>query len=164
MKKITFILFGLIAGTAFGQEGVKAQADVLAEIVSPLEIVSGTNLNFGTINGTATGGDVTVAFNGNRTFVNPDMEVTSATAPTAASFTIKAASGYLFSITIPNAKLDNGAGLDMDVTFVHNRKSIARRTGTGNPEELLVGGTLTVGDDQTAGSYTGTVEVTVAYE
>ena len=162
MKKITFILLALIAGTSFAQVET---AEVFAEIVSPIKISSESDLNFGTINGTATGGDVSVAFNGNRTFTNTDMEVTSAVTTTAASFSIIAASGYVYSITIPDTQLNAVVGSSvMDVTFNHNRNNVSRRTGSGEGQDLLVGGTLTVGDNQDEGEYAGEVEVTVAYE
>lgn len=166
MKKITFILLALISGTAFAQE---ASAIVNAEIVSPLEIVSSEDLNFGTINGTSTGGDVTVALTGQRTFDNPDMEVSSSTPVGVAIFSITAADGYVYSIDIPDAVLTGGGatgtdGLNMPVTFIHNRNSAARRTGDGVAQDLRVGGTLTVNDGQVAGAYAGEVTVTVSYE
>jgi len=163
MKKITFILFAFISGSVFAQEGADATAETFAEIVSPIEIVSDTDLNFGTINGTSTGGDVTVAFNGDRLFSNTNMEVSSSATISAATFSITAADGYVYSITIPDSQL-TGTGTPMNVIFEHNRNNTTRRTGDGSAQELRVGGTLTVNDDQTAGAYSGNVTVTVAYE
>ena len=163
MKKITFILFALIAGTTLAQTTADGTATVNAEIVSPITIANGTALNFGTINGTPIGGDVSVSFSGNRTFSNSDMQITSATAITAAAFSITAADTYIYSISIPDILL-TGSGDAMNVTFVHNRNSAARRTGDNTGQILNVGGTLTVNDAQAAGSYDGTVTVTVAYE
>ena len=165
MKKITFILFALIAGTTFAQEPATADAKVFAEIVSPVTITAGSDLNFGTINGTATGGDVTVSFAGARTFTNGDMEVSSAATVSNASFNITAAEGYVYSISIPATVLTGVEGTEaMDLTFEHDRNNVTRRTGNGESQGLRVGGTLTVNNLQDAGSYTGTVEVTVAYE
>ena len=155
-------MFALIVGTTYAQ--TEGTAAVNAAIVSPITISNGTALNFGTINGTPTGGDVTVSFNGNRTFSNPDMQITSATAITAAAFSITAADAYIYSISIPDITLSETGGQTMDVTFAHNRNGVARRTGDGTGQILNVGGTLTVNDAQTAGSYAGTVTVTVAYE
>jgi len=163
MKKITFILFALIAGTTFAQDSDTGTATVNAEIVSPIEISDGSDLNFGTINGTATGGTVSVTTSGVRSFSNSDMAITSATAITAANFTVTAANTYLYSISIPDILL-TGAGDDMAVTFIHNRNTLSGRTGSGSAQPLNVGGTLTVGDAQVAGTYDGTVSVTVAYE
>ena len=166
MKKITFILFALIAGTTFAQDSDDATATVNAEIVSPISIEDGTALNFGTINGTGTGGTVSVTTSGIRSFSNSDMAITTATAITAAKFDITAADTYLYSISIPDIDLapTSGTGDDMAVTFEHSRTAIADRTGSGSVQELNVGGTLTVNNAQEAGSYDGTVTVTVAYE
>ncbi|WP_051119746.1 DUF4402 domain-containing protein [Gillisia sp. CAL575] len=163
MKKITFILFALIAGTTFAQDA--ASAVVNAAIVSPITIVKVGDLNFGTINGTATGGNVTVTNGGNRSFANDDMVITSATPITAAIFNITAASSYSYSISIPPSTLAGGSGGDpMNVTFTHSREGSTKRIGDGLEQELRVGGTLVVNNAQKVGAYTGTVEVTVAYE
>ncbi len=169
MKKITFILFALIAGTAFGQTDGTASgtATVNAEIVTPIEIADGTDLNFGSIVA-AEGGNVRVNTEGTRTFSNTNMEVNSAEAITAASFSVTAANQYSYSISIPSIVLSDVAslGLDMPVSFTQDLggETDGNATGTGSAQELLVGGLLTVASGQEAGSYEGTVTVTVAYE
>ncbi|MFN4764068.1 DUF4402 domain-containing protein [Gillisia sp. Q332] len=172
MKKITFIFFALIAGTGFAQftqESAEGTADVNAQIVSPIEITNGTALNFGSINGTATGGNVNVSTTGARTFDNPDMVITTATAITAAAFEITAALDYSYSISIPATSL-TGTGVAMPITFINSLGSTDAAgltqnvVGTGTTQNLNVGGVLTVGDGQTLGAYSGTVKVTVAYE
>lgn len=163
MKKITFILLALISGTAFAQESASGTADVNVEIVSPITISNGTALNFGTINGTSTGGKVRIANDGTRTFSNTDMQITSPSPVTAAIFSITAAKDYYYSISIPATKL-TGDGDSMNVSFTHDRVDVEARKGNGTAQQLSVGGLLTVNDSQNAGAYTGNVEVTVAYE
>jgi spore coat protein U-like protein len=169
MKRITFILFALIAGTAFGQNASEATgtADVFAEIVTPIEITNGTALNFGSIVA-AEGGKVRINTEGTRTFSNSNMDVVSATAITAASFDITAAQNYSYSISIPSTVLKDVAsvGVDMPVSFTHalGGETDGTATGSGSEQKLLVGGLLTVAAGQEAGSYEGTVTVTVAYE
>lgn len=166
MKKITFILFALIAGTAFGQNASEATgtADVFAEIVTPIAIDNGSALNFGSIVA-AEGGNVRVNTEGTRTFSNKNMEVISAEAVTAASFNVTAANNYSYSISIPSIVL-TGAGDDMTVTFTHDLEGETDGTATGSGVEqtLKVGGLLTVASGQDAGAYEGEVTVTVAYE
>jgi len=165
MKKITFILFALIAGTTFAQQtdSDKGTADVNAEIVSPISISNGTNLNFGRIIGNAAGGDVTIDFADGRTFTNGDMNVpTTSNPPKTASFDILAASGYSYSIAIPSILLAGG-GDDMNVDFTHDRQATLN-IGSGETQVLLVGGILSVNPAQLEGGYTAQVEVTVAYE
>lgn len=166
MKKITFILFALFAGTTFGQNAAEASgtADINAEIVSPIEITDGTPLNFGSIVA-AEGGNVRVNTEGVRTFSNPNMEVISSSTITAASFTVKAANNFSYTISIPSTVL-TGPGNDMAISFTHDLDGETDGTAVGNggDQTLKVGGLLTVANGQAAGSYEGDVSVTVAYE
>ncbi|HET8753708.1 MAG TPA: DUF4402 domain-containing protein, partial [Salinimicrobium sp.] len=119
MKKITFLFFALITSAAFAQE--TAIATVNAEIVKPITISAGTALNFGSINGTATGGKVRVSTENTRTFSNPDMQMATATPPSAAQFLVTAAANYVYSISIPAITLTGTTeGETMDVTFNHD--------------------------------------------
>jgi hypothetical protein len=166
MKKITFILFALIAGTSFAQNGTaNTTADVNAEIVTPIAIADGTALNFGSIVA-AEGGLVRVNNEGTRTFSNTNMKVITANAITAATFNITAALNYAYSISIPSIVLTYTGGTDMPVSFTQDLlgETDGTATGTGAAQSLKVGGLLTVASGQVAGDYTGIVTVTVAYE
>jgi len=163
MKKITFILFALITGTTFAQNAAtdSGTATVNAEIVSPISITDGTDLNFGRIIGNTSGGTVTVATDNERTASNDDLLAPS-TDVQAASFTVKAAYGYNYKITIPSIEL-TGAGDVMPVEFTSSLGN-TNVQGSGADQILNVGGKITVNSSQAEGDYTGTVEVTVAYE
>lgn len=166
MKKITFILLALISGSVFAQNAAEATAtaDVFAEIVTPIKIDNGTDLNFGSIVA-AEGGNVRVNTEGTRTFSNNNMEVISATAITAASFNVTAANDFSYNISIPSIVL-TGDGVEMPVSFTQNLEgeTDGTATGTGAEQTLKVGGLLTVAEGQVAGTYEGDVTVTVAYE
>ena len=166
MKKITFILFALIAGTTFAQNGARstATADVNAEIISPIIITGGSTLNFGRIIGNAAGGNVRVNELNERTFSNPDLSAPSTgdDAPTAAEFKVTAAIDYKYNVHIPSTQLD-GDGDSMPISFTHSLED-SGNIGSGNEEILIVGGLLTVNGGQAEGEYEGTVTVTVAYE
>ncbi len=161
MKKITFILFALIAGTTFAQEAV-GTATVNAAIVSPITITNtgSSKLEFGNIASPDAITDITVSNSGVRTVV---QGVTiPGTASSAAIFGINAALNYKYSISIPDIEL-TGSGDPMGVVFTQDRLSTAN-IGSGALQALYVGGTLKVGASQGPGAYTGTVKVTVAYE
>ncbi len=168
MKKITFILFALIAGTGFAQDGTASKTAVVnAEIVTPITITGGSALNFGSIVA-AEGGRVRVNTEGTRTFSNNNMDVITRTAITAATFKVNAANLYSYSISIPPIVLSDAAnvGVDMPVSFTQDLNGLTEgiATGSGSDQELLVGGLLTVASGQTEGVYEGEVKVTVAYE
>lgn len=159
MKKITFILIALITGTTFAQSS-DGTASVDANIVSPITISDGTsNLDFGNIATPDASTDIVVSSAGTRT------AVTGVTIPggtvSAAAFSVNAADGYNYTISIPTINL-TGTGVAMPVTFTHDGGTTP--VGSGSAQTLNVGGTLKVGALQAGGAYTGTVTVTVAYE
>ncbi|MBI6115208.1 DUF4402 domain-containing protein [Salegentibacter maritimus] len=162
MKKITFILLALISGTVFAQsDEATGTANAAAEIISPIKITDGSDLNFGRIIGNAAGGNVTISTAGVRSTDNDDLLAPSTTVQ-AASFDVTAAETYNYSVTIPGISL-TGNGDAMPVTFESSLGNTGV-VGTGAAQTLNVGGELTVNPAQAEGTYTGTISVTVAYE
>jgi spore coat protein U-like protein len=161
MKKITFILFALIAGSAFAQTGGtdNATADVDADIVSVISITKDVDLNFGKVISDATGGTVIIGTNSARS--GTADYVTVGASPSAASFTIGAETGYTYSISYIGSAL-SGTGTDMPIAYDLSLPATGNSGGVDT--ELLIGGTLSVGTTQTVGAYSGTVAVTVSYE
>ena len=166
MKKITFILFALIAGTTFAQDSDTGSADVYAEIVSPISISAGSALNFGRIYGTAGGGIVTVDAN----IGNTTSGATTLFAPggivSSAVFTVVAAPEYTYSIDFSSSDVvlkGTEVTNTMAIDFFSN-KALNTNLGSGGDDLLYVGGNLTVASGQAPDNYQGTVKVTVAYE
>jgi hypothetical protein len=170
MKKITFILLALIAGTAFAQNTATGQATVGAEIIKPITITKDADLNFGRLIGDANGGVVNVAALDNaRTSGNADLLDPSSSIATAAQFTINAANNTSYSINIPSTiQISGGGSTNMDIVLNPlldgTALSAGNESANGSNQTLKVGGDLTLGTNQTEGSYTGTFDVTVTYE
>lgn len=164
MKKFTFILLALISGTAFAQSTASDVADVNAEIVSPISIVAKSNMNFGSIASETAAGVVVLKRNGVIDMASTTAAVitNAATTTSAAQFEISAANTYSYSIDVPDIQL-TGAGDAMNVTFDHNLKETGN-VSDGTAATLNIGGTLAVNANQTPGSYSGEVKVTVSYE
>lgn len=160
MKKITFTLLALISGSIYAQSEAIGTATVNAEVVSPISITSDANMNFGKLIGISAGGTVTLKEDGTRTFSDNNIDAPS-TGVSAAAFTIKAANSYSYTITIPDATLSDGTN-SMSLSFTNSLG--ATSTGTGADQSMNVGGILTLNANQPEGTYTGDVEVTVAYE
>ncbi len=163
MKKITFIVFALIAGNSFAQVDpnngtANASAIVSADIVSVIAIEKDVDLSFGKII-TGTAGNVIIDYDGNRT---GNADIVTSTTTTAAKFTITAEDDYTYSISIVGTPLSNGGTLEMDVDYDLSLPLIGNTGGTDT--ELFIGGTLTVASAQPVGAYEGSVAVTVAYE
>ena len=166
MKKISFILLALISGTVFAQNEDNASADAFAEIVEPLSItnVSNSELRFGRIIGSSDGGIVTIAetLDGERSADNSNL-LAPGGVESSAVFDISG-SIYTYSVVANPTDLTyqgeategNTDALSLDAT-----PSFENNTGD---KTLYVGGTLTIGANQAAGNYQGSVDVTVTYE
>ncbi len=158
MKKITFILFALITGSAFAQGDASATANAAADIVSPINISAEQDLNFGKVANNTAGSVI----------VNPDGTISGlaqigSTTPTPAQFDVTAASGYSYTITLPTTvELTSGTNTIEVDTFKHDAGTTI--TGTGSIQTVGVGATLDVVANQPTGNYTGTFNVTVTYE
>ncbi|WP_029033283.1 DUF4402 domain-containing protein [Salinimicrobium terrae] len=159
MKKFTFILFALIAGTTFAQT---ATANAAADIVSPLSLTAKQDLNFGKVSNN-TAGSVIIATDGTAS----GLSQIGTTAPAAATFDVTAANNYNYTVALPaSATLSNGT-VDITVdTFKHNAyaEGASNATGSGTAQTFGVGATLNVAASQATGNYTGQFDVTVAYE
>jgi len=157
MKKITFILFALIAGTTFAQDS--ADALTSADIVSPITIVKTVNFNFGQVSNA--GGTVIIATD--NTVTGTATKVGTIT-PTAAAFTVNATDQYTYAVSLPaDVTLVNQTGSGNEEMTVNALGDDSSLKGTGSDETFGVGGTLTVGSSQTPGYYKGTMTVGVSY-
>ncbi|HSI71307.1 MAG TPA: DUF4402 domain-containing protein [Gillisia sp.] len=164
MKKITFILFALIAGTTFAQNTAEGTATVNAYIVSPIGVSTSDNIDFGKIVRTVDGGTVEIPTDGGARIIPAAMDISSTSS--AATFTVTAEENTSYSISIPQLELKNSDDETqiMIVDFTHNLGE-GENQSTGNTvEEFVVGGKLTVNGDQAVGTYSGTATVTVSYE
>ena len=157
-----FALAGLLCLTANAFAATTGTAAVGATIIAPLSITQAADLAFGTLGFGPGAGTAVVATNGGRT-------VTGSATPVpgnqhAASFAITGEGTNTYAITLPAVAIDinNGAtgGMTVD-TFVSSPDA----TGTlvAGADTLLVGATLHSTGSQEVGSYTGTFDVTVAY-
>jgi hypothetical protein len=170
MKKLAILFAGLFI-MAISVQNVNAQttaaSESSAEIVQALTIVNNEPLAFGYISTTNTAGSVTIDNAGSRSGFGGAAPVTGGII-SAAKFTIEGPAGETINVNVDNTtfKVFNGAA-EMDVTLtqtdVDAANSIAS-TGTGTIE-ILFGGTITVGANQTIGFYENdeAFEVTVNY-
>ena len=128
-----------------------------ATVLTPIAIAAGTALNFGTLAGNASGGTVVVTAAGGRTTTGT-VVVTSG-AFSAGSFTVTGTGAATFGVSYP-ASFNVVSGANTMAVLVTGAATGTLAAGTVS---LPVGGTLTVGANQVAGSYTGTYVMTVEY-
>ena len=170
---LTAAIFGF-AASSFGQSSATASTvTASATIIAPITITNNTSLNFGVIVPGTTEGSVTLpADGGTRTTTGGTSVLTSQTGnPTLAAFTVTGQANYTYSITLPTSIPLEGGGSSMNVT--NFTSSIGTGIGVAGitiqedgTSTFNVGATIAVGasEDQPVGAYTGSFDVTVAYE
>jgi len=164
----------LVAPAAFAQStATVSNVPVSARIYVPISLNKIADLSFGDIFATSTGGDVTLnPQGGTRSTAGPALATTGTVS--AAAFTVGGKRNATYAITLPadGTVSLSGPGTAMPVSkftaSVSNGAPAAAATGlipnsAGATQSFTVGGTLTLGANQTDGDYTGTFNVTVAY-
>ena len=130
-----------------------------ARIVAPIEIShdTGRALDFGTMTA-GTGGTVvvTTAGAGSKT---GDVVLIAGSTNAADSFTVTGEANRGFTIVTTGGTVTSGANAMNFTTTASGTGNL----GAGGSTQFAVGGTLTVGSGQAAGSYTGSYTATVTY-
>lgn len=141
-------------------------ATTTATVVTPIAIADAQNLNFGEF-AAGTGGTVVLTTAGGAS-ASGDVVLTGGTSA-AAEFTVTGQADASFSIGVADNNLTHTDTVttmalatthDLDGASENNPNSGTLILGT---QTLYVGGTLTVGNAQTVGVYSGTVTATVNY-
>jgi hypothetical protein len=167
-KNAAFATLALVAGLSCTDAALAATASgsASAEIVSAIAISSTATLNFGQIAPSGTAGTVSISTAGVRSSaggVTLGNQVTVA----AATFAVTGAPNNVYTIVLPAdgvVTLASGGSPAMAVDdFVSDPTSPGTLNGGGS-ETVRVGATLSVGVNQPNGNYSGTFNVTVAYQ
>lgn len=190
-KSLNKVLLGSTTLLAIGAVGHQAQAastnvPINAEIVAAISITQTQGMNFGALTDTGAGGTATLGTGGTITGTTGGTSSAGGTIQ-AGLFTVKAATGRNIDITTPASVTLKGTGGGATVadTMPVNSFSLlapaggggASNTGTAATGAAIVasltaatvtgfaiGGTITVGAAETAGTYAGTVAVTAVYQ
>lgn len=152
---ITMVTFTLSVNA---QTSATATGNAAAVVIAPITLTAGNTLHFGTVYNT--GGTVIISTAGVRSGTCP----VSAAAPlhSAGTFTVGGETGLTYTTTVPAdgvVTITNGTDNMSIDGFGHN----ATGTIVSGGETFSVGATLTVPAGVSTGTYTGTYDVTVAY-
>jgi Mat/Ecp fimbriae major subunit len=162
MKKI--VLAGAAAVAAMSSSAAFADtesATATVQILGAVELTKYADLDLGTVAAGAASGTVALPTSSNtRTCTG----VTCVGTASRARFQVTAATnGYVIAIThSPTASLTNGVGAPMSLTLASSAASI--NFNSAALQDIFIGGTLTVGANQAAGTYNGTFNVTADYQ
>lgn len=157
---------GLVAAGIVAALGVNSamaasiNGNASANVLTPLSIAENAAMSFGDVSGDADSATTVVLTTGGTTS-SADGAYAGGT-PAAGDFTVSGAVSAAYTLTLPASITLTGTGADMTVTALNSNET--GTLGAGGTETFQVGGTLNIGAGQTAGSYTGTYAVTVAYQ
>jgi len=139
-----------------------ASASVSAAIVPAISISKDTDMNFADVIAGASSGTVVLTTGGARSATG-GVTLGNSAGTAAAAFTVSGDPSSTYSITLPgSATLTSGAN-NMTVNTFVSSPSATGTLGGGGTQVLTVGATLQIGANQAQATYTGSFDVTVAY-
>ena len=144
----------------------EATGDASATILKPITIIAGQTLNFGDIAPREAESVVDMSVTGTRVLDSGDAQLVPTDEGQNGTFTIAGQANAGFAITIPTAAITLTNSESSETMTVDNfvsslgLSSILNASGAAS---LSIGAKLNVAADQSAGTYNGTYEVTVAY-
>jgi hypothetical protein len=153
-------------GFAGSANAASATANATATIVQAITIAKTSDLNFGAIAPSATGGNVTVSTADTRTACTGGQFCSGTV--TSAAFAVAGAPSYTYAITLPAAAvtLTRVSGTETmtvaSASFGHSAGATPALSAVG-AATFKVGATLAVGANQVAGVYNGSFAVNVDY-
>lgn len=167
MKKIAYVLSSIAIASIVVTPAAKAAsatANATATVMTPISISKTADLRFGKFSA-LTGGTVVIAHGGGRS-AGGAVVLSTTDAGGAASFNVAGDANATYAITLPNNatithSVDNTKTMSVG-SFTSNPSGTGTLSGAGT-QVVNVGATLTVGNAQTVGSYTGTFDVSVEY-
>jgi hypothetical protein len=163
LNKSKVALLGAFAAAAMVSTGANAAtqtATAEVDIISAVTLAQNDGLDFGVVASSAAAGTVTLPTASNTRTCS--AQVTCVGTALRGRFTVSGAtSGYVVAITVPASTSLTGAGAAMNVAL---SPSLTSFTSAGVDQVFYVGGTLSVGANQVAGTYTGTYNVSADYQ
>jgi Domain of unknown function (DUF4402) len=164
MKNLSKVLAGallFVGTTTFAQS--TASADASARIVEPLQITKTADLKFGNIAAGPSAGQVDMSISDVRTATGGVTLIAAGNVSNAAAFDIIGYPDASFTISLPSSILIASGANDMLVdNFVSSLGATSTLDAAG-ASALKVGASLNVAANQPVGLYTGSFDVTVAY-
>ena len=173
MKKSYLVALATIVGVSIiaagsanaGQASATTAASANAAIIADITLSKTADMNFGdVIAGSALGTVVLTAAASPSRSTTGGTELGNSGSVSSATFTVGGEGSSTYSITLPSS--DVTITSSSNTMTVNTFTSSPSGTGTlsGGSETLYVGATLNVGADQASGAnYTGSFDVTVAY-
>jgi len=158
------VLLIAISGSAFAQSSASVTTTGSATLVQPITLIQGTGLAFGTLVRPSTGtGTATIdSTTGALTVANGVVALASSTS--RAVYTVNGEGGSSFSIAVPATfNLTGPSTIPVTLTPTGSTGTLSNALGTAGTASFGVGGNFSIASGTATGNYTGTYNVTVAY-
>jgi Mat/Ecp fimbriae major subunit len=163
LNKMKIVLAGAAAAAAMSSTAAYADtesATATVQILGAVELTKFADMDLGTVASGAASGTVALPTTSN---TRNCTGVTCVGTASRARFQVTAATnGYVIDVThSPTATL-TGPGASMSLTLASSASTIT--FNSASLQDIFVGGTLTVGANQAAGTYNGNFTVTAEYQ
>lgn len=159
-KKIALLGAAAIAMVSTGANAATVSATAEVDILAPVTLAQTAGLDFGTVASGAAAGTVAIGTGVDTRTCSAGLACVGASSRGA--FSVVGASTYTVAITVAASTTLTGAGAPMSLALT--APSTPTIVANGLPQTFYVGGTLTVGAAQAAGTYTGTYNVSADYQ
>lgn len=150
----------IVPSIALAQATTSANAS--ATIVTAISLSKTSDLDFGHVVASGSAGTVVMSAAGSRSATG-GASLGNAGSAAAAAFTVSGQASATYAITLPSSATITSGGNNMTVNTFTSSPSSTGTLSAGGSQTLSVGATLQVGSSQATGSYTGSFNVTVAY-
>ena len=162
LATFALILAGAFSLTADLHAG-SVTAPVTARIVSMVNLVTLSGMQFGEISASSAPGTIVLEPGGARTSTQ-GATLNSAVPGGPASFEIIGTPSSTYIVSLPvSVRLTSSNGQSMEVDRFTSLPSQTGQLDAGGRQTLFVGGTLNINANQLYGSYSGVMSVTVEY-
>jgi hypothetical protein len=158
-------LFAIVASSSFAQVSATASASASATVIEPLLMTKTADLAFGKMVAGQSAGTVIIDTDGARTATGGVTLISAGSVQNAAAFDITGYDNAAIAIALPASITIETAGGDNQMTvdtFTSSLGDTSTLSADGTAT-LNVGASLSVAADQAVGLYTGSFDVTVAY-
>jgi len=160
-KKIALLGTAMAALVSTGANAATQTATAEVEILAPVTLTQTAGLDFGVVAAGAAAGTATIGIAGNTATCSLGLACVGTSSRGA--FAVVGADTTTVVISVDaSTTLSNGTPADnMNLTLIPSATSIA---ANGTPQTFYVGGILSIGGGQTAGTYNGTYAVSAEYQ
>jgi hypothetical protein len=165
-KIVAPLILTAISGSAFAQATASVTTTGSATIIQPITLTQGTGLAFGTLVRPGTGTGTVSIDSTNGALAVGNGVVALGTASSRAVYNVAGEGGSTFSIAVPatfNLTGPSSSTIPVTLTATGSTGTLSNALGTAGTASFGVGGNFSIASTTATGGYTGTYNVTVAY-